>query len=78
MTNAITLERSIITGVHDGPDLLVIGGVHGDDPERGAQTLHDLAAIGVTRFVQGLRYTDADEFLRGLDAFQRVREAAKN
>ena len=33
MTNAITLERSIITGAHDGPDLLVIGGVHGDEFE---------------------------------------------
>ena len=60
------------------PEVIALGGVHGDDPERGAQALHDLAAIGVTRFVQGLRYTDADDFLRGLDAFQRVREAAQN
>ncbi|MFP8873972.1 MAG: TIGR03619 family F420-dependent LLM class oxidoreductase [Myxococcota bacterium] len=60
------------------PEVIALGGVHGDDPERGAQALHNLAAIGVTRFVQGLRYADSDEFLRGLDSFQRVREAAQN
>ena len=60
------------------PEVVALGGVPIDDPGRAAQTLHDLAQIGVTRFVQGIRYADADTFRRGLDGFLRVREAWQN
>ena len=44
------------------------------DPAAGAATLADYAALGLTRIVCGLRYADADDYLRQLDALVAVRE----
>lgn len=60
------------------PEVVALGGIPLDDPGRGAQALHDLEKIGVTRFAQGLRYANTDEFKRGLEALVRAREAAQS
>jgi hypothetical protein len=57
------------------PEVVALGGIPLDEPQRGATQLTRLAEIGVTRFATGGRYATADEFRRGLDALVAVQEA---
>ena len=57
------------------PEVVALGGIPMDDPQRGADHLAGLAEIGVTRFATGTRYTTCDEFRHGLDALVAVKEA---
>ena len=45
MSDAVALKVKIITGARDGPDLLVIGGVHGDEFESMAAIRRLIAAV---------------------------------
>ncbi|MED5262677.1 MAG: TIGR03619 family F420-dependent LLM class oxidoreductase [Myxococcota bacterium] len=58
------------------PEVVSLGGLPPGQPERGAEILHALAEVGVTRFAAGARYDDADGFRRGLDDLRAAREAA--
>jgi len=58
------------------PEVVSLGGLPPGQPERGAELLHALAEVGVTRFAMGTRYDDADGFRRGLDLLCAAREAA--
>ncbi len=58
------------------PEVVSLGGLPPGQPERGAEILHALAEVGVTRFAAGARYDDADGFQRGLDDLCAAREAA--
>ena len=57
------------------PEVVALGGVPLDEPQRAAEQLARLAAIGVTRFATGTRYATPDEFRHGLDGLVAVREA---
>jgi probable F420-dependent oxidoreductase len=57
------------------PEVVALGGIPLDEPQRGAAQLARLAEIGVTRFATGGRYATPDEFRRGLDALVAVQEA---
>jgi probable F420-dependent oxidoreductase len=57
------------------PEVVALGGIPLDEPQRGAAQLARLAEIGVTRFATGARYATPDEFRRGLDALVAVQEA---
>ena len=58
------------------PEVVSLGGLPPGDPARGAEILHALAEVGVTRFAAGARYEDADGFRRSLDLLCAAREAA--
>ena len=57
------------------PEVVALGGVPLDEPQRGAEQLARLSEIGVTRFATGVRYATTDEFHRGLDGLVAVQEA---
>ena len=59
------------------PEVVSLGGLPPGEPARGAEMLHALAEVGVTRFAAGARYDDADGFRRGLDDLCAAREAAR-
>ena len=46
MNNAVELKVRIITGARDGPDLLILDGVHGDEFESMAAIRRLIAAVG--------------------------------
>ena len=48
----------------EAPEILCLGGIALDEPERGAEQLARLAEVGVTRLITGGRYDRADEFRR--------------
>ncbi len=58
------------------PEVVNLGGLPTDDPQRGADTLHALREVGVTRFVAGSRYSDFAGFQRGLDSILAAKQAA--
>ena len=58
------------------PEVVYLGGLPTDEPQRGAELLNALADIGVTRFVAGSRYADVAEFQRGLDTILAARQSA--
>ncbi len=58
------------------PEVVSLGGLPPGEPARGAEILHALAEVGVTRFAAGARYDDADGFRRGLDDLCAAREDA--
>lgn len=45
MNNAVELKIRIITSARDGPDLLILGGIHGDEFESMAAIRRLIAAI---------------------------------
>ena len=57
------------------PEVVVLGGLHGDDSNRSAELLAKLSEMGVTRFITGSRYNEVDEFSRQVEAIVDVREA---
>ncbi len=59
----------------EAPEILCLGGIALDEPERGAEQLARLAEVGVTRLITGGRYDRADEFRRIVDGLVAVREA---
>jgi len=59
----------------EAPEILCLGGIALDEPERGAEQLARLAEVGVTRLITGGRYDRADEFRRIVDGLVAVRAA---
>ena len=59
----------------EAPEILCLGGIALDEPERGAEQLARLAEVGVTRLITGGRYDRADEFRRIVDGHQPVPQA---
>lgn len=57
------------------PEVVVLGALTLQDPQRAASELNRLAELGVTRFVTGSRYSEVDEFAKQVEAMVRVREA---
>lgn len=57
------------------PEVASFAPIATDDPGRGAEQLHALAGIGVTRLIAGRRYDDARAFRRLVDGLVAVREA---
>ena len=49
------------------PEIVAFGGVALDDPARARDQLDELAALGVTRFIQGVRYDDVASYRRVVD-----------
>lgn len=57
------------------PQVVVLGGIPSGDPERALDWIRGLEEIGVTGFIQGLRYETADEFAAGIEPAAQVRAA---
>jgi probable F420-dependent oxidoreductase len=62
-----TLRDLAATAGKPVPEVVSLGGLPPDDPQRAADTLAALREIGVTRFIAGSKYTDAKSFREGLD-----------
>ena len=62
-----TLRDLAATAGKPVPEVVSLGGLPPDDPQRAADTLAALREIGVTRFIGGSKYTDAKSFREGLD-----------
>ncbi len=58
------------------PEVVAIGPQLRGDPARGAETLHRLNEVGVTRVMFGSRYDTASEFKEALDVLVAMRDAA--
>ncbi len=54
------------------PEVVSFGALPLDDPSRAADRLDELAGIGVTRFVQGVRYDDAATYRRCVEALAKI------
>jgi probable F420-dependent oxidoreductase len=57
------------------PEVVVHSSIPEGSVQAGVDHLATLAEVGVTGFIQGLRYTTADEFAAGIEPAARVREA---
>ena len=62
-----TLRDLAATAGKPVPEVVSLGGLPPDDPQRAADTLAALREIGVTRFISGSNYTDVKSFREGLD-----------
>jgi probable F420-dependent oxidoreductase len=51
----------------EAPGIVAFGGVALDDPARARDRLDELASLGVVRFIQAVRYDDADGYRRVVD-----------
>jgi probable F420-dependent oxidoreductase len=72
-----TLHELAAARGHPTPEVAVLGGPPGDDPGRNAEHVRECAAIGVTRFIAGARYTSHDEFCRLLEPVAALAEATR-
>ena len=58
------------------PEVVSLGGLPAGDPQRGAEQLHALAEVGVTRVVAGSRYVDLAGFRECVETVLAARDAA--
>lgn len=54
------------------PEIVCFGGLPLDDPVRASDRLTVLAGLGVTRFIQGVRYDDVAGYRNALDSLARL------
>ncbi len=57
------------------PQVVTFGTIPHEDVQEGLELLEGLAEVGVTGFIQGLRYATADEFATGIEPAAQVRAA---
>jgi probable F420-dependent oxidoreductase len=67
-------QRFADHGRSEAPQVAAFGAVPAADPAAGAALLTRLEEIGVTAFIQGIRYQDAAGFARGLDPLLAARD----
>ncbi len=54
------------------PEIVVMGGLPLGDGARAEELLAELASLGVTRFIQGLRYETVEEYERSIEGVARL------
>ena len=68
-----TLRSLCAEAGRDALEVVALGGVALDDPPRARDQLGELAAIGVTRLAQGVRYDEPGPFLRAVEMLAELR-----
>jgi len=66
-------EGATAAGRPTPPEVALITGLDLDDVDRAQEQVREFAAVGVTRIVQGFRYTDAAPFLAAAAKLGRLR-----
>lgn len=69
------LHRHAADAGRPTPEVVMMGGLPIQDTAAATQRVRDFAAIGVTRFVMGVRYDELDGFRAQAEALARVRVA---